>query len=89
MVKGGHGMIHKIKSVRPLENLMLSVVFQNGTEKRFDLHNLFSAIPQLKMLANNTELFNQVHVDAGGYGIVWNDDLDLNAEDIWEDGVEV
>lgn len=34
-------------------------------------------------------MFNQVQVDAGGYGISWNDDLDLDAEDIWEDGIEV
>lgn len=27
-------------------------------------------------------------MDAGGYGISWNDDLDLAAEDIWEGGIE-
>ena len=28
----------------------------------------------------------KVSVDAGGYGISWNDELDLASEDIWDDG---
>ena len=27
-------------------------------------------------------------MDAGGYGISWNDELDLEAEEIWEEGIE-
>ena len=40
-----------------------------------------------KQTDNN--LFRQVQVDAGGYGISWNDDLDLDAEDIWDNGTEL
>ena len=28
-------------------------------------------------------------VDVGGYGIVWNDDLDLSCDELWENGVQV
>ena len=28
-----------------------------------------------------------ISVDAGGYGVSWNDSLDLDAETIWEDGI--
>lgn len=41
------------------------------------------------MFKTNQRLFSCVAVDAGGYGISWNDDLDLDAEDIWEAGIEV
>lgn len=34
-------------------------------------------------------MFNQGKVDTGDYGISWSDDLDLDAEAIWEDGIEV
>lgn len=43
----------------------------------------------LKIFDTDRELFNRVQVDIGGYGISWNDDLDLDANDIWEDGTEV
>ena len=31
-------------------------------------------------------MFEDVEVDAGGYGISWNDDLDLSCDEIWEHG---
>jgi len=30
-----------------------------------------------------------VRVDSGGYGISWNDDVDLSEYEIWTNGVEV
>lgn len=82
-------MTHRIKSVKPLKDLKLSVLFQNGVEKEYDVHNLYEAFPQFKELETDNALFRQVQVDAGGYGISWDDNLDLDAEDIWEDGNEV
>ena len=37
----------------------------------------------------NPELFVQVKVDTGGYGISWNDDIDLDGEEIWANGTVV
>lgn len=82
-------MTHKIVSVKPMENFILLVGFQNGIEKTYDMRTLYPVFPQFKVFENDIDLFNQVQVDAGGYGISWNDDLDLDAEDIWEDGIEV
>ena len=81
-------MTHRIKSVQPLENFVLLAVFQNGVEKKYDIDRLYPVFPQFKAFENVPELFNQVKVDAGGYGVSWNDELDLDAEDIWEDGIE-
>lgn len=82
-------MTHRIQSVKPLNDLRVSVLFQNGVEKEYDIHNLYSVFPQFKEFEMNSDLFNQVQVDVGGYGISWNDNLDLDAEDIWDDGIEV
>lgn len=81
-------MTHKIQSVKPLNDLRLSVLFQNGVEKEYDIHNLYSVLPQFKKFETNSNLFIQVQVDVGGYGISWNDNLDLDAEDIWDNGIE-
>lgn len=82
-------MTHKIVSVKPMENFVLLVGFQNGIEKTYDMRTLYPVFPQFEVFEKDVDLFNQVQVDMGGYGISWNDDLDLDAEDIWEDGVEV
>ena len=82
-------MAHRIKAVKTLNNDILSVVFQNGVIKEYDLKNIFSMFPQYKVLRNDKDLYNKVQVDTGGYGLSWNDDLDLAAEEIWENGVEV
>lgn len=81
-------MTHKIVSVKPMENFILLVGFQNGIEKTYDMRTLYPVFPQFKVLEADVDLFNKVTVDIGGYGISWNDDLDLDAEDIWEDGIE-
>ena len=38
-------------------------------------------------IINNPSLASKVHADTGGYGVSWSDDLDLDSETIWEDGV--
>lgn len=80
-------MSNKIISVRPLEKYELIAVFQNGISKKYDMKRLFDIFPQFRDFEKITGLFHQVKVDVGGYGISWNDDLDLSAEDIWADGI--
>lgn len=79
-------MTHRIINVEPLENFVISVTFQNGMEKLYDISKLFRRYPQFMQLERDYDLFNQVKVDAGGYGISWNDEIDLEAEEIWDKG---
>ena len=65
---------------------VIFAVFQNGTKKTYDVHNLYEKFPQFRIFKDNPDLFHQVKVDSGGYRISWNDELDLDAEDIWELG---
>lgn len=81
-------MTNKIKSVKAKENLIISAVFFDGTIKEYDIKNLISIYPQLQDLEDR-KLFESVQIDSGGYGISWNDNLDLDAETIWEDGKNV
>ena len=37
----------------------------------------------------NKAFFNTVHIANGGYGVIWNDDLDLSEFELWMKGVEV
>lgn len=79
---------HTIKSIKPLENMILEAVFSNGETKKYDVKLLTKKNEVFKELENK-ELFNKAKVDIGGYGIIWNDDLDLSSEEIWVNGIIV
>lgn len=32
---------------------------------------------------------HEVKVDAGGYGVSWNDDIDLSCNELWENGTPI
>ena len=80
-------MTHRIKEIRALDKFVVSAIFQNGIEKYYDVSQLFSRHSQFRQLEEKN-LFEQVVVDVGGYGISWNDELYLSAEEIWENGVD-
>ena len=82
-------MFHKIKNVFPLPEFKLSVQFSEGTTKIYDVKLLFDKIRMFAELKNNPKEFSCVTVDVGGYGIVWNDNLDLSCNELWENGVKV
>ncbi len=82
-------MFHKIKNVSALPEFRLSVQFSEGVTKIYDVKPLFEKIPCFVELKNNLDEFYSVYVDVGGHGIVWNDDLDLSCDELWENGVEV
>ena len=80
-------MFHKAVDLQFLEGTALSVTFQDGKVKLYDMRNLFSKYPQLKALEDR-ELFLSGKL-MGAYGIAWNDELDIEAETIYEDGETV
>ena len=71
-----------------MSDYKLSVQFCEGVTKIYDVKPLFEQLPVFTALQNDEDFFNVV-VDVGGYGIVWNDDLDLSCDELWENGVQV
>ena len=82
-------MFHKIKNVACAPDFKLSVQFSEGVTKLYDMKPLFEKIPAFKQLKDNPSEFSNVAVDAGGYGIIWNDELDLSCDELWENGTVV
>jgi len=80
-------MFHKAIKLEYREGTTLELTFQDGKVKRYDMSTLFSKYPQLEALKDRT-LFTSGKL-LGPYGIVWNDDLDIEAETIYEDGETV
>ena len=77
----------KIQSVQPLEGKRLLVLFANGVEKVYDCNQLLHLEPF--QILENEAFFKSVKVDQGGYGISWNDNVDLSEYELWVNSKEV
>ena len=82
-------MFHKVKNVWALPDFRLSVQFSEGVTKLYDVKPLFERIPAFGEFKKHPQEFLSVSVDVGGYGIVWNDDLDLSGDEVGENGARV
>ena len=82
-------MFHKINTVQPMPDYGLLVSFQSGEVKEYNVKPLFDRWEAFHALLSVEGLFEQVRVDAGGYGISWNDELDLSCDELYYEGVPV
>lgn len=78
-------MFHKIINVFSKEDLILEVEFENKIKKEYDLKNILEKWEIFNELKNNN-LFKNVKIDTNGYGISWNENIDLSCEEIWNNG---
>ncbi len=82
-------MFHKIISVYPSEDFCLLAHFTDGSARLYDVKPLLTQNKYFADLAVVPTLFSAVQVDVGGYGVSWNDDIDLDANEIWQNGKDV
>lgn len=75
----------KIKEVKPLENYVLLLTFDNGEVKKYDMINELTGI--FKTLKNK-EKFNQVFINDVG-NIAWNIDNDLDSSEHWANQIDL
>lgn len=80
-------MFHKAVELKFLAGTSLQVLFQDGVVKQYDMRRLFPKYPQLKALEDRSLFLSGKLM--GAYGIFWNDELDIEAETIYEDGQTV
>lgn len=78
-------MFYRIVDVNPLPNMCLLVRFTDNIVKEYDIRPLIKTLPAFQALGT-PDLFKQVRVDIGGYGVVWNDELDISSNELWEKG---
>lgn len=77
----------KLQSVTPLEGKRLLITFQNGVSKVYDCSPLLEE--KAFSLLVDEFFFKQVKVDVGGYGISWNEEIDLSESELWLHGSTV
>ncbi|AEM79722.1 DUF2442 domain-containing protein [Thermoanaerobacter wiegelii] len=74
-------------SVKATDDYKLIVTFDNGTVKEYDMKPKLNEWP-FELLKNKV-FFKAVKVDAGGYGVSWNNEIDLSEYELWKNGKEI
>lgn len=74
----------KVDAVQPLSGRRLRVHFSNGQWSVYDCTTLL-ADSAFRLLADET-FFRNVHADPHGFGVVWNDEVDLSESELWLHG---
>lgn len=74
--------VPKIKNIKVnSEDYSIIVLFDNGIKKDIDFKEKLKE--EFYSDLKNKLLFEQAEVDAGGYGISWNDDIDISEYELW------
>ena len=77
-----------ITRIEPKENLFIEAVFADGEIVSFDVKSMFEKYPVFRDLEDDS-LFKNVKIDEAGYGISWNDDLDLSSDGVYLRGEHI
>ena len=83
-------MFHKAVEMKYLDGTNLELRFQDGIVKQYDVAVLFFKYPQLKALEDRNLFISGKLISP--YGIKWTDELDeldLETETVYEEGVTV
>lgn len=77
--------IPKIKEIKiDSQQYLLIVLFDNGITKEINFYEKLN--DDFYADLRNRLLFEQAKVDSGGYGVSWNDDIDISEYELWNIG---
>jgi len=81
-------MIPRIKTVKPLPNYCLSVLFDDGKSVLYDVMEDIRQIESYQDLLVVHGLFDQVQLDPSRTCVYWTEDIDLPSDTLYEYGKE-
>ncbi|MCT7993580.1 DUF2442 domain-containing protein [Laspinema olomoucense] len=79
--------IFRIVSAKAIGDRILLVKFTNQEVRKYDISPLLEK-PMFVPLSN-PEFFKSFRVYRGGYGLVWNDEIDISEYELWKNGIHV
>ncbi len=74
----------KILKVQVLNKTNLLVEFDNNEQKIYNISSLL--INPIFALLKDFNLFKNVQIEAGGYAISWNNEIDLSEYELYTNG---
>lgn len=79
-------MVPKIKSVKPIANYILQIIFDDGKSVRYDMNEDIETLPGYDDLKNIHGLFEHVQLDESRTCVFWNENIDLPSDILYEYG---
>ncbi|MDD3185960.1 MAG: DUF2442 domain-containing protein [Anaerostipes sp.] len=79
----------RIKDVKPLDNFILRVIFDDGKIVDYDVKDDIRNLQGYCDLEEIPGLFRQVQLDESRTCVFWNDYIDLPSDTIYEYGKEM
>lgn len=75
-----------IKSISVREPFILVVKFATGERKEVSLRTLIEGNDVFSIFNDNEDYFKEVKIDKGGFGLYWDDNLDVSADYLYDKG---
>ncbi len=75
----------RIVSAKAIDDNTLMVKFANLEIKKYNISKLLDK-PIFATL-RNPGFFRSFKIEAGGYALVWNEDIDISEYELWQNGV--
>jgi len=76
-----------IISAKVIADRTLLIEFSDSEFKKYDVSNLLDK-PMFAPL-KNPSFFKDFKIEAGGYGLVWNEDIDISEYELCKNGVSL
>ncbi|NJK69667.1 MAG: DUF2442 domain-containing protein [Oscillatoriales cyanobacterium RU_3_3] len=77
----------RIVSAKAIDDRTLIVKFTNRESRKYDISKLLDK-PMFAPL-RNLVFFRSFSIEPGGYGLVWNEDIDLSEYELWQNGISL
>ncbi|MCT7953274.1 DUF2442 domain-containing protein [Ancylothrix sp. C2] len=74
----------RIVSAKAIDNQTLVIKFTNNEFRKYDISKLLEN-PMFAKFRNPTVLKN-FRIEEGGYGLVWDEDVDISEYELWQNG---
>lgn len=82
-------MVQKIYSFEKRQDYIIEITFFNGDIKQFDISLLFETLPQFSRFVDNQEEIGKGVISKAKDKLIWENGLEVAAEQLWYDGVLV
>lgn len=79
----------KVEDVIPLQDRQLLVFFRDGMVRKCDMKPLFEKERTFFPLLEKEQLFCEVSVQSGGYGVRWGENLTISDKELYAYGKEI
>ncbi|MCT7953230.1 DUF2442 domain-containing protein [Ancylothrix sp. C2] len=74
----------RIVSAKAIDNQTLVIKFTNNKLRKYDISKLLEN--HLFAKFHNAAFFKSFKIEEGGYGLVWDEDVDRREYELWQNG---